>query len=410
MPKIPDTLSSSESVGITFVVIKESVKSFLRHNNFEMSVALASYGFISIIPLLFFVAYLLSSLTAISNLMANGVDNLMAHIFPNLNIFNVRGLNFPASYRIAWGLISLSMILVSMMSVCDSLRTTFQKIFNASNEISFIRLQLANLLSTVIILALFVALLVAEAAYSSFAVLEVQNVLLIRYGDLLFSFIVANICMITVYIVFSPVRLKISHIISVSVVTSILLVVMKNLFSHFLSFNPDYGVAFGSMKTFIITIIWIYYCFLVILFGAEIIANARKREVLLLKNLFLGADEAEKVPEKFISRYIKNYNCGDVVFNEHENGDAMYFVLSGSVEISKKNKTIRAMNKGDYFGEMSTLLDAPRTATARISENNTQLVAISKDNFEIILKESPDIMLAILKEMAMRLKSTSESI
>jgi membrane protein len=164
------------------------------------------------------------------------------------------------------------------------------------------------------------------------------------------------------------------------------------------------------MKIFFIMIIWVYYCFLVILFGAEIIVNIEKREVLLLKKLFLGGEYAGGIPEKFINRYIKVYDKGDVIFSEEEDGDVMFFVMSGFVSISRKNKVIRTMKAGDYFGEMSMLLDAPRTATARALEHHTRLVIISRENFETILRESPEIVLAILKEMALRLKSTNESI
>ena len=88
----------------------------------------------------------------------------------------------------------------------------------------------------------------------------------------------------------------------------------------------------------------------------------------------------------------------------------MCFIMTGSVCIDKHGHALRTMKKGDYFGEMSMLLDVPRTATVRVLEKSTQLVVITKENFEIILKESPDVVLAILKEMALRLKMTNESI
>jgi len=395
--------------GITFI-IKESIKSFIRHNNFEMSVALASYGFFSIIPLLFFVIYLSGSYTAVSNQIINSIENLMAHLFPNLKIFTVRELYFPTSYKIAWGIISFSMIIVSLMSVSDSLRTAFLKVFNVTREVSFFRLQLINIASTVLILALFAALVAGEATYTFYGGPLIENSFLKQYGDISMSFIVTCVCMVMVYVAFPPVRLNIRHIVTVSVITAMLLVAMKSLFARFLTFNPDYGVAFGSMKTLFIMIIWIYYCFLVILFGAEIIANIGKRDALILKKLFLGADHTGGIPEKFINRYIKSYNEEDVIFSEEENGDVMFFVMSGSVSISRKTKVIRIMKKNDYFGEMSMLLDAPRTATAKALEQNTRLVVISRENFETILRESPEIVLAILKEMALRLKSTNESI
>jgi CRP-like cAMP-binding protein len=88
----------------------------------------------------------------------------------------------------------------------------------------------------------------------------------------------------------------------------------------------------------------------------------------------------------------------------------MFFVVSGAIIISRNNKMIRTMKRGDYFGEMSMLLNAPRTATVKALEDNTRIVAISQENFETILRESPEVVLAILKEMTLRLKLTDESI
>lgn len=402
---------NNQSAGIFLVIIKESVKSFLVHNSFEMSVALASYGFFSIIPLLFFLAYVFGSYDALSQQVVTGIENLLMHILPNFNMFTIKEFYFSTSYRIAWGFISLSFIFVSLMSVIDSLRTAFLKIFNITQEISFVRTQLINMATTVLMLSLFIALVAGEMAYISFARPFIDSIPYLKgNGNVIASLIVTSACMVMVYIVFPPVRLKAGNIATISIITAILLVAMKNLFTHFLSFNPDYGVAFGSLKTFFVMIIWVYYSFLVILFGAEIVVNIRKKDTLLLKKLFLSAENIEKIPEKFINRYIKAYNRDDIVFTEGDHGNVMFFVISGTVSISRNNHTIRTMKRGEYFGEMSMLLNAPRTATVKVLEDNTRIVVISQKNFDTILRESPEVVLAILKEMTLRLKLTDESI
>jgi len=398
------------SNGITLVILKESVKSFLRNNNFEMSIALASYGFFAIFPLLFFMSYIFGSYSGLFGNVMHGIESLIYHIFPNLNIFTVRDFRFPTGYKITWGILCLTMIVVSLMTISDSLRTAFFRIFNFKQEISVIKLQLMNFASAVIIITLFLTLIAIEILYLHIMNRFPEVVYQLYNLNILMSFVAAVLCMVTIYIVFPPIRIKTHRVIYASLITAIMLVLMKGLFSHFLSFNPDYGVAFGSLKMFFIMIVWVYYCFLVILFGAEIIVNIGKRDVLVLKRLFLGAEAVETIPETFINRYIKQFNKDDVVFHEGNAGDKMYFVVSGSVGIIRNNKVIRVMKKGDYFGEMSMLLDAPRTATVKIMEYDTRLVEISRENFDAILRESPDIVLAILKEMASRLRSTNERI
>ncbi|NTW37913.1 MAG: cyclic nucleotide-binding domain-containing protein [Syntrophobacteraceae bacterium] len=99
-----------------------------------------------------------------------------------------------------------------------------------------------------------------------------------------------------------------------------------------------------------------------------------------------------------------------MLFHEGDFGDEMYYVLSGAISLSRKGNPLIDLKEGGYFGEMSMLLKAPRTATAIAVTDTTKLVVISQDNFELILRENPGIVQRILKEMAMRLKATNERI
>ena len=87
----------------------------------------------------------------------------------------------------------------------------------------------------------------------------------------------------------------------------------------------------------------------------------------------------------------------------------MFYVIEGSVDINRDGKHICTMAAGEYFGEMSMLLGTNRSAAATASQE-TKLIPISQDNFNIILRENAPIVLAILKEMADRLKDTDESL
>ena len=60
---------------------------------------------------------------------------------------------------------------------------------------------------------------------------------------------------------------------------------IRPLFGWFLSVNPDYGYAFGSLKAIFLLLIWVYYTFAAVLLGAEILAALRRQRTRL-------ADEA----------------------------------------------------------------------------------------------------------------------
>jgi len=71
------TYRTRTTFGIASLIVREAIKSFLRNNNFEMSAALTFYGFFALIPMLFFVIYLLSNVAVSSQLAIRGIENLI---------------------------------------------------------------------------------------------------------------------------------------------------------------------------------------------------------------------------------------------------------------------------------------------------------------------------------------------
>ena len=79
----------------------------------------------------------------------------------------------------------------------------------------------------------------------------------------------------------------------------------------------------------------------------------------------------------------------EALFEEGEPGDAFCTVFRGAIEIAKARadgteEKLAVRRKGDGFGEMVLLNEAPRSATARATEP-TQLVSVSRDDFQRLL-------------------------
>lgn len=107
--------------------------------------------------------------------------------------------------------------------------------------------------------------------------------------------------------------------------------------------------------------------------------------------------------------------AGTVLFREQDMGDAMYVIVHGRIDISKQvmaglDKSLTVLEDGDYFGEMSLLLNANRSATATALEETT-LVKLGPDEFKRLLRESPEVGMTMLRQLAQRLgKTNRESI
>ncbi|MFV2007349.1 MAG: cyclic nucleotide-binding domain-containing protein [Longimicrobiales bacterium] len=81
--------------------------------------------------------------------------------------------------------------------------------------------------------------------------------------------------------------------------------------------------------------------------------------------------------------------AGEVLFEEGESGDAFYVVVDGAVEIVKRvsggdEEKLAVRRRGEAFGEMALLNDAPRSATAR-AVDDTQLMVVPRDDFLLLL-------------------------
>jgi len=179
---------------------------------------------------------------------------------------------------------------------------------------------------------------------------------------------------------------------------------MGPLFYLFLAYNPGYGLAFGSFKSLFVVIIWIYYSLVVFLLGAEIAAALERRETVFLKRLMAGKQD---LPAAVAERFITRYAAGEMVFVEGDTGDQMYSVLKGTISIRKGERELVRVGAGQYFGVVSFLLATPRIAAA-VAVEDVELVMITRQNITNLMSDSPEFILSMLRETALRLRETNK--
>lgn len=85
---------------------------------------------------------------------------------------------------------------------------------------------------------------------------------------------------------------------------------------------------------------------------------------------------------------------GQPLFREGEVGAEMYYVLSGIVELWKKergqNRRLTVMGEGDMFGELGLITKKGRMASA-VAGSNAELLAISEEGLQKLRKKNPEI-------------------
>lgn len=97
------------------------------------------------------------------------------------------------------------------------------------------------------------------------------------------------------------------------------------------------------------------------------------------------------------------------IFREGDRADHFYIIIKGQVEIVKQHPSGReiqlgTLSSGQYFGEIGLMADGLRTASVRVSgKENVVLMALDRESFARVLKESDLTSAALARLMRQRL-------
>ena len=120
--------------------------------------------------------------------------------------------------------------------------------------------------------------------------------------------------------------------------------------------------------------------------------------------LFGGLTTGElKTVENLI--HLRHYLAGEIVFDEGEEGQALYVVVSGEVLICHSGQfeqPLARLGPGNFFGELALLDDAPRTAQARAA-TECELAVLSRSDFERLMDSHARIASRIALQLARNL-------
>lgn len=104
---------------------------------------------------------------------------------------------------------------------------------------------------------------------------------------------------------------------------------------------------------------------------------------------------------------------GETVIAEGDPGDSLYIILSGELEVTKRdagrNITLATRRSGEFLGEMSLLEQAPRSASVR-AVTPSRLLVIGPEAFRRLLARQPEAATTLLRTVVGRLRSTEASL
>ena len=100
---------------------------------------------------------------------------------------------------------------------------------------------------------------------------------------------------------------------------------------------------------------------------------------------------------------------GGIIFSKGEQGDCMYIVQSGTIDMVIGDTVIETIGPNEALGFMSMIDDMPRFSTARAREA-CELSLIDARTFRFMVDEVPNFSTYIMRVLARRIRGMAKAV
>jgi CRP/FNR family cyclic AMP-dependent transcriptional regulator len=131
-------------------------------------------------------------------------------------------------------------------------------------------------------------------------------------------------------------------------------------------------------------------------------------KVLLLRSLSIFSDTPEIILAELAPlMQQKEVVQGTLIFEEGEQGDCMYIILSGEIEIHKGKTVLAVLKEKEVFGELS-LLDAETRSASATAKTDCLLFKIDQEPFYELIESRPEVAMGFIKILCKRLRQLND--
>jgi CRP/FNR family cyclic AMP-dependent transcriptional regulator len=107
------------------------------------------------------------------------------------------------------------------------------------------------------------------------------------------------------------------------------------------------------------------------------------------------------------------FKAGTTVFRQGDAGDEMFVISRGRIRLllgaEDHEREIAVLQPGDFFGELSLLRGARRTATA-VAADDCVLLAIRRDVFAMMMQDDLEVVFRMMDALGGRLSQTDNQV
>ena len=134
-----------------------------------------------------------------------------------------------------------------------------------------------------------------------------------------------------------------------------------------------------------------------------------------LRNVPIFTDLTDSDLTKIASNMVPRvYEKGQMILLEESMGETFFIITEGAVKVTRlsadgREVILAILGESDFFGEMS-LLDGEGRSANIVANEDAKVLTLSRSDFLDCLESYPKIAIALLEELAIRLRKSDQQI
>ena len=125
----------------------------------------------------------------------------------------------------------------------------------------------------------------------------------------------------------------------------------------------------------------------------------------------LSSSDLNKIAERMV---LRAFTKGQMILLEDDLGQTFFVIAGGSVKITRlsddgREVILAMLGESDFFGEMSLLDGAGRSANV-VALEASEVLTLARNDFLEILQEYPKISISLLEELTQRIRKSDQQI
>ena len=125
----------------------------------------------------------------------------------------------------------------------------------------------------------------------------------------------------------------------------------------------------------------------------------------------LSPSDLNKIAERMV---LRAFTKGQMILLEDDLGQTFFVIAGGSVKITRlsddgREVILAMLGESDFFGEMSLLDGAGRSANV-VALEASEVLTLARNDFLDILQQYPKISISLLEELTQRIRKSDQQI